>query len=423
MGIIKDRYVKNATVLGPYSTIDSALVKALGLDANILNSNKFGETIYFICLKHLVETMSKLDKYLYNKTIDRGKERKDSPWINVLNREPNPIYTATTLWSSAELNRLHYGNAYVYIENQGISKYLWLLPSEEIEVYIDDAGVFDKVDGSAKNRGNPVWYVWRDSKSKKQFLFNANEIMHFKTHISEDGFMGLSVKDILKTQIESLKYSQSFQGNLFKNNMFGGKILLQYTGDLNKNAKDTLVTETERYANSVGTGKFLPIPLGITATNLDMKLTDAEFVALNQLSGLQLAACFGIKPNVINDYSKSSYSNSETQQLDFYVNSLQPIFKMYGDELSKKILNPKEKEQNYFYEIDKEALFELDKKTQMEILVQGVNNFIITPQEAREKIGYPYIEDENANKLYGNGNLIELSIAGKGGNYAKGGAK
>ncbi|MGC7873911.1 phage portal protein, partial [Desulfosporosinus sp. SYSU MS00001] len=237
----------------------------------------------------------------------------------------------------------------------------------------------------------------------------------------EDGISGLSVRNILKVQIDSLKYSENYQGNLFKNNMFGGKVILQYTGELTKNAKDTLITETERYANSVGSGKFLPMPLGITATNLDMKLTDADFVELNKLSALQLAACFGIKPNILNDYSKSSYSNSETQQLDFYVNSLQPIFKMYNDEMTRSLLDTIQKLKYFFIEIDKEKLFELDKKTLMEIVKDGVNNFLITPNEGREKLGYSYYNDDNANKLYGNGNLIELSKAAQGLNYAKGG--
>lgn len=423
MGMLKSRYnIRNET---GYALSDPELLKILGIDINSIPKGKYGETIYFICLNHLIQTNAKMSRYVYQDTNLKGKEKiKDSILNYMLNREPNPIYTASTLWASTELNRLHYGNAYQYIETVGKNKYLWLLPSGEVQIYIDNAGIFDYGNNKkAKSKSNPIWYVWADSRSGKRYTFNAAEIMHFKTHMSEDGISGLSVRDILKVQIDSLKYSENYQGNLFKNNMFGGKVILQYTGDLNKNAKDTLITETERYANSVGSGKFLPIPLGITATNLDMKLSDAEFVELNKLSALQLAACFGIKPNILNDYSKSSYSNSETQQLDFYVNSLQPTFKMYNDETTRRLLDTTQKGKNYFIEIDKESLFELDKKTLMEILKDGVNNFLITPNEGREKLGYSYYDDENANMLYGNGNLIELSKAGQGLNYQKGGAK
>lgn len=69
-----------------------------------------------------------------------------------------------------------------------------------------------------------------------------------------------------------------------------------------------------------------------------MKLSDAEFFENSKLSALQLAAAFGIKPNIINDYSKSSYSNSETQQLDFYVNTLQPVLQHTEQEITYKLL-------------------------------------------------------------------------------------
>ncbi|QLY82238.1 phage portal protein [Clostridium intestinale] len=417
MGILKERYnIRNETA---YSLNDENFLKLLGLDINTIAKSKYGETIYFICLNHLIQTSAKMYRFLYQDTKEKGKEKIKDDLLNyTLNREPNPIYTASTLWASVELNRLHNGNAYVYIEKTDSRTFLWLLPSDNMQIYIDNEGIFNEdKNKTVISNSNPIWYIWTDNKTGKRYTFNADEIMHFKTHLSEDGLTGLSVKDILKTQINSLSYSENFQGNLFKNNMFGGKVILQYTGDLNTKAKDSLIIETERYANSVGSGKFLPIPLGITATNLDMKLTDADFVELNKLSALQLAACFGIKPNILNDYSKSSYSNSETQQLDFYVNSLQPIFKMYNDENTKKLLTTTQKGQHFYIEIDKESLFELDKKTQMEIVKDGINNFLITPNEGREKLGYSYYNDESANKLFGNGNLIELSKAGQGANY------
>ncbi|MEA5085094.1 MAG: phage portal protein [Lachnospiraceae bacterium] len=392
---------------------DSNILSLLGITDS--TKEALGETTYFIALQHLSQTLSKIPRYVYTRDHKKGRERADKGELEyLLNVEPNSYYSATTLWASVELNRLHYGNAYVYIERSDFGiKHLWLLPTTDVQIYMDDAGIFGKT--------NAIYYVYTDSKTLKRYTFFQYEILHYKTHMSFDGITGLATKDIISTQINSLKYSEEFQGKLFKSNMFGSKVILQYTGEMGSGAKDTLIKETERYANAVGSGKYLPLPIGITATTLDMKLSDAEFVELNKLSSLQLAACFGIKPNVTNNYDKSSYSNSETQQLDFYVNTLQPIFKMYNDEDTIKLIPIKEKIKGTAIELDKEVLFELDKQTQMEILVKGLNNFITTPNEAREKIGYPYVDDENANKLYGNGNLIELSRAGEGTNYGEGG--
>lgn len=57
-------------------------------------------------------------------------------------------------------------------------------------------------------------------------------------------------------------------------------------------------------------------------TPLDIKLSDSQFIELKKYSALQIAAAFGIKPNQINDYTKSSYSNSEMQQLSFLTDTM-----------------------------------------------------------------------------------------------------
>ena len=71
----------------------------------------------------------------------------------------------------------------------------------------------------------------------------------------------------------------------------------------------------------------MPVPLGMKLTPLDIKLTDAQFFELRKHTALQIAGAFGVKPNQINDYSKSSYSNSEMQQLSFLTETMLFILK------------------------------------------------------------------------------------------------
>lgn len=89
-----------------------------------------------------------------------------------------------------------------------------------------------------------------------------------------------------------------------------------HTGELNEKAKTALVKSFEEFGSGAkNTGKILPVPLGMKLTPLDIKLTDSQFFELKKYNALQIAGAFGVKPNQINDYSKSSYSNSEMQQL------------------------------------------------------------------------------------------------------------
>lgn len=412
MGLLKNRIktqdIKNTT----YSLADKNLLSLLGLDINTISSSKLGEVVFFTCLNFLSSAVGKLPLSQYTYDTLKGKEKViDNSLGNILNLEPNPYMSASSFWSCIELNRNFYGNCYVYISTSKAGKVdgLWVLDTEDVTVWRDTAGIFGTTDS--------IWYVWYDRNNNgKKYTFSSSEILHYKTNISFDGIMGLAVKDILSMQIDTQKYGQSYINNLYKSNMFGDKVILQYTADLDTNAKDELVKGTERYCNTNST-RFLPLPIGITATTLSMKLSDAEFSLINNTNALRIASAFSLSPNVINDYSKSSYANSVSQQTDFYVNCLMPILQMYKQENTRKILSSKDKLNGNYIEHETRSMFKLNPTEQMQYLKDGINNMLITPQEGREELGLPYIE--GADVLIGNGNLITLEIIKSGANYNK----
>lgn len=390
--------------------VDYLGVSGLDVD-NVKNSSDLSETIYYICLKHLSETMSKMPWELRVLTAKKGKEKVVNQNLdNILNLRPNPYMSASSFWGTVEMNKIHYGNSYIYIEadKNGYPNNLWLLPSSEVEIWIDNAGIFDNHNG--------IWYVWKDSKTQKNYTFSMGEIIHLKTHVSFDGLSGVPVREILKTQINTNKNSIAFLNKLYANNMFGSKVLVHYTGELKQGAEANIAEKLENFSKSKGSGKFIPLPLGMQAQLLDMKLADAQFFENNRVSALQLASAFGIKPNVINDYTKSSYANSESQQIDFYVNTLQPLFKNYEQEISYKILTSREIKQGFRLEINEKILFKMDNKTQAEVYTKYLNSFAMTPNEVREDLNLPYIE--GGDDLIGNGATINLSNVGN--QYRKG---
>jgi len=371
---------------------EDALLKALGLDTSTISTDKIGEITFYVCLKFLAESIGKLPILQYTKSKKKGKEPYfDDHMDRLLNIEPNPYMTASSFWQAIENNRNYYGNAYYYIERRlGDVDSLWIVPSGEMQIYLDDEGIFKKK--------NALYYVWTDKRTSKKYYFNQGEIAHLKSSTTFDGIVGMAVKDVLRLNIEIGQYSQAYLQKLYAGNMYGGKIILQHTAAMDKPAKEVLIKEVESYANEIGTGKFLPLPMGVSATQMEMKLSDAEFTELNKLNALQIASAFGIKPNILNNYDKSSYANSETQQLDFYINTLSPTVKQYKEENTRKLVY------GHYLEHDVKALFKLDPVKQMTVLQKGINNFMMTPNECREELGLPYIDNNWADKLIGNGN-------------------
>jgi HK97 family phage portal protein len=283
------------------------------------------------------------------------------------------------------------------------------MQSDCVEVYIDDAGYFGKP--------NKIWYKYTDPKNNKEYTINCDNVLHFKSSNSDDGILGKSVKDTLSDSIEGASKSQRFMNKLYKEGMTA-RAVLQYTGDLDKEAKRRLLKGIEEFATGENNaGKIIPIPLGMQIQPLDIKLADAQFFDLKKYNALQIAGAFGIKPNHLNDYSKSSYSNSEMQQLSFYVDTLQFILKQYEEEITYKLLDSNLINQGYFFKFNEGSILRADMKTQAECLAKYVNNGIYTPNEARELLNLPL--QNGGDKLMVNGNYIPIDLVGT--QYLKGG--
>ena len=376
------------------------------------------EVTYFTCLKMLSETLAKMPIKYYQKT-DRGiVEADQTDTSKLLTKRPNPFMTPTTFWNTVEINRNHYGNAYVYMRKKFIrQRYggefriidLWVMQSNCVQIVVDDAGIFAGV--------GRLWYVYTDPTSGRQYVFSTDEVMHFKTSFSFDGITGLPVQQILRDTVSGASASQEFMNGMYESGLTA-KATLEYTGELNEGAKEALRKSFEEFGSGAkNVGKILPVPLGMKLTPLDIKLTDSQFFELKKYTALQIAAAFGVKPNQINDYSKSSYANSELQQLSFYVDTELFIIKQYEEEINFKIATEEEQDSGFYYKYNEKVLFRTDSKTQMSYLKEGVAGSIIKPNEARRKLDMP--DAEGGDELFANGSIVPLTMAGAA--YQKGG--
>lgn len=404
--MFKNMFMKD--VKNEISIEENNLLRMLGIET--VQSDVKSETTYFTCLKILSETLGKLPLKMYQDTDNGPVKAKNNNVYNMLRLRPNPYMTATTFWTTVEMNRSHYGNSYVWCRYAGTKlQDLWIMPSNQVRVMVDNAGYF--------GMKNKIWYIYNDSKTGKEYTINGDNILHFKTSHSFDGITGLAVKDVLESSVEGGLESQKFMNNLYKNGLTARSVL-QYTGDLDDKAKARLIKGLESFASgSNNAGKIIPIPLGMQLTPLNIKLTDNQFFDLKKYNALQIAGAFGVKPTFINDYDKSSYSNSEMEQLSFLINTLQYMLKQYEEEITYKLLSTQQINQGYFFKFNEGAVLRTDSKTQSEVITKYVNNGVYTPNEARLLLDMTIVE--GADILMCNGNYIPVQQVGK--QYEKGG--
>ena len=284
-----------------------------------IRNSKLSEVTYFTCLKTLSEAVAKLPLKMYQETTKGVSKAKNSALYNVLKVRPNKNMTATTFWATVVTVMYHYGNCYVYIARNKEPELL-ILDNRYMTVYDDNAKLIDDNGG--------VWYIYSEPVTGKIYKFSTDEILHFKTYMTFDGIMGLAVKDVLALTIDGAMDSQKFIKNLYETGLTG-KVAVEYTADLNDDLRKKLIStiETATSANSALT--FIPIPAGMKLNPLNLKLTDAQFLELKKYTALQIAGAFGIKPNQLNDYEKSSYANSEAQKQAFLTDTMLVILRVW----------------------------------------------------------------------------------------------
>lgn len=362
------------------------------------------EATYFACMKVLSEAMGKLPLKLLQYNDRNGvTNARDHELYSVLHDRPNPYMTASTFWSTVEYNRNHYGNAYVLIDYSSKRKRLWILPSNQVEVWYDDGKLLGDIPD--------IYYLY--SAGGKVYKFGSEEILHFKTSNTFDGILGVSVQDQLKSTIKGNAKAQKLINKMYDTG-FTAKAVLNYTGSLNDDLTKSFVKGIEAYTKGEmkeqGIENIIPIPLGSTLQPLNVKLADNQFIEVKQYTALQIASAFGIKPYQIGDYTKSSYASAEAQQLSFYVDTLLYIIKHYEEELTYKLLSAEEIASGLHFKFNVAVILRADLKTQIDSLSTAVNSFIYTPNEARALLDLE--SKDGGDELLGNGASIPVRYAG-----------
>ena len=393
---------KDATSSSEQLTLNQ-LLNWLGV--HDVSGEALSEATYFACIKVLSESIGKLPLRLMQSTPNSGvTPLRQHRYYRMLNERPNRFMSASVFWTYMEYCRNHFGNAYALIDTHDPEHpQLWPMDPRNMKVWYDNARLLRDVPD--------VYYVYSDGKGVT--TYGSEEILHFKTHQTVDGLVGVSVCEQLANTIQGNIKAQKMVNKMYDSGMTA-KAVLQYTGSLKDASVDQLTKGIEAYAKgemkAKGVENIIPMPLGMTLTPLNLKLADSQFLEVKQYSALQIAAAFGVKPNQVGDYTKNSYASAEAQQLSFLVDTLLFNIKQYEEELSWKLLTDEEAAAGMSAKFNTSVLLRADQETKITTLSTAVSSFLMTPNEAREQLDLPH--KEGGDQLLGNGAAIPVQYAG-----------
>lgn len=386
----------------------NTFLQSIGINAGDISADKLYSATYYACMDIRCKAISTLPLKVM-KSSDQGVEKADDHYLyQLLKRRPNPYVSTVDFLYSTEFQKLEHGNAFIYIPTtRGKVSGLYLLDSERMTIYVDDAGIIGKA--------NAVWYQYID-RSGKEHIFNYNEIIHLK-NFTKDGLVGTPAKKYLAETIQNEQYATKFLNNYWANGV-QGRALLQYTNNIDPNQVEKMRSKWEKLTSGVkNAGRIIPVALGYEIKEFNPKLVDSQFFELQGLTIRNIANAFGVKLHQLNDLNSSTYSNIESQNRAFLSDTLQHEIVQYEQEFDWKLLTTIDLKQGHFLHLNLDSLLRADLKTRYEAYGIGIEKGIDTPNEARALEGKRALP--GGDRLLFNGNVIPLEQAGQ--QYTNGG--
>ena len=350
------------------------------------NGKDLSISAVYACIKVISETISTLPIKLYEKKGKGKTEAVNHKLQDLLMTEPNDFQTWVQFIEGLLVSALLDGNGYA-------------------RIYRNGRGEPIRIQFLAKGECMPYHVKWNGYEYLSYFVFgqevNKDDIIHI-TCLGNTGVIGLSPITLAATAIDTAFQAQNtinkfYQGGLRSSAVFTSPNVLQDTSF--KRLKDQLKKQSE--------SSFILLEGGTTATSLTLSPQDAEIISTRKFQIEDIARFFRVPLHKIGDLARSTNNNIEQQTTDFLTDCIMPWVEKIEQEFKRKLLFTKEKK-TFVFNLDTSYLMRGDSKSRAEYYSKMFSCSAITPNEIRELEGYNPFEDENANKLYSQMQMVGL---------------
>ena len=269
------------------------------------------------------------------------------------------VMTSLVLW----------GNAYGLIADRDRhgtpTEILWLDPAE-VSLKDDDMAAA------------PEWR-WEDRP------VDAGDMVHIAGYTVPGRRLGLSPVGVLKQTIETGLYAAEFGRDWFEN----GSVPAAVLETQNPIQMPEAVSLKRRFQAAAKRREPVVLSNGLSYRPISVNADESQFLATLRLNATQIAAVYGIPPEMIGGESGNSltYANVEQQTANFVTYTLRPWLVRIEQALSA--LLPR----GLFLRFNADAIVRADLKTRYEAHAIAVNTGWLSRDEVREIEGRPPLPD------------------------------
>lgn len=311
-------------------------------------------TVY-TCINILASTISRIPVDVLQFTEGKGKQKdKKDPLYSLLKYNPNDYTTSNSFFAYLETCRNYKGNSFARInrENGEVTSFE-IIPYRWVKGY----GI----------EGGQLYYFIEPTKGGKMDVLNSHDILHFKSLVTLDGIWGLNPIEALRVNLSATAKGLAAIDTFYDNNANSSKVIRSTVAGANQGKMlEALVKFQKDYAGTENSGKMIPLPPNTEIQELKLSVADAQFIETARFSAEQIAAVYQVPPDRAGILTASKFNSVEHSGLNFKVNTIASIVRMYRQELEFKTLSTEQRLNGKSIEHNTNAMIELDTKTKME---------------------------------------------------------
>ena len=297
----------------------------------------------------------------------------------------NSIITRYNIIKNVVKDIILYGNGFIYIERDqetGQPKTLHYSPANQTTIWYDEL--------------NHKLYYYNFTYLDR--IDDGTNYLHFYMN-TDDGFIG---KGVLKYAYNVLDIASVIQNATSSYYSTAGQQFgivspngpLPEVGNQQKQL-DKLVQKWEEAQMKANKGTvFFPSDLKFTPMTNTAK--DSALIEAREYNAVEVGRFIcNISPVLLGDLRHLAYNSLTESQREFVIHSLAPIVMMIEEQCNKKLIMPS-KHCKQFVDLDENYILANDAEKQANEITTLTNSGIITPNEARKRLGLPPVDGGDA---------------------------
>ena len=341
------------------------------------------------------DAVAELPMYLY-KEDDKGNIRAwdDHPVAAVL-RKPNAWQTSH-IWRKVTVKDiLTHGNSYSVIERDRDGKVTAIkyVPFHSMSVQVQ----WEK-DGMTPI----IRYAVSGGKA-----YEADEVLHFRGYMAEDGVMGESVLTHAAKSLQLATSAEKQAETFFTSACLNG-VLTKDTALSSKQVEEIRKAWLSAFSPE-GSGIAI-VHGGVKYQQIGLNATDAQLLESRKYSNEEIARWFSVSPILLYADEKNSYASAQAAHENLYSDTLQPLLDKIQAEMEDKLFMPSEKNKANI-EFDLTTFLKANAKERADYYSKMLLLGALSPNEIRAMEQLEPLDEDGADEHFLPVNICTVSNA------------